>query len=571
GLNTITIFGCIWLQTLIFLTVILEEDDSLLKKIALFLEDLSSVLIVVVPLFFLDYSDTRILIRNAVILTVEFILLVIFHLYLVKRYTEGLDAIRESKKESFPGISFNGILTGLFPLLIYLYIYRFPWSGYAVTAAAAALLFLRKRFQLNGLGIGICCLMVGTHLIAWRRLFELQDVAMLEKAIYGIPFFFISYAVLRTSYVDAFKKHITFPAIHLFTLHLVVYTYFLCKPSLPFIPGVLWLILSVVYLESSLAVSRAWEGLDPQVVKNKGASDKLLMFWAYLFLPMFLVRHILVHLQSEIYILGFKMRLLIELFALGVGVYWATTKKNGGKKQEGQSSYLQPLMWEAVLGFFVFTVYQEVSANWMPLVWIMASFALMGLGYIKTLDVSRFRFYSLIFYWLAAFHITFISSSLPTPSEVLFEQAWVKGLLGIFLLLGFIIFFYKKSPLEGITFPGRLEKIVKWIMAIREKKNRWIYYPYFLCIALFLFWTFSSSLLTLLWVIEAFGIFILGMILKDSQFRYVSLTGLSGCLIRLIFYDLGRSDTITRALVFLGVGILMIIMNSLYNKFRDRF
>jgi hypothetical protein len=571
GLDTITIIGCAWLQTIIFLVVILREDDSLLKKIALLLEGLSTVLIVVVPFFFLNYVKVQTLTKNTVILSIEFILLSIIHFYLVKRYTERLDDINENKKETAPSVSFLGIVMGIFPLFIFLHIYLFTWSGYAITAAAVVLLYLRKRFQLNGLGIGVFCLMVGAHAIAWYRLSELHQSTMAEIAFYGLPFFAISYTALRSSFVEALKKHLTFPAIHLFTIHLIVYTYFLCESSLPFIPGVLWLILSVMYLESSLAVTHAFGDVEPDVIKNKGASNKHLMIWAYLFLPMFLVRHVLVHLQSESYLLGFKIRFLIELFALVVGVYWATAKKADCKKREGQTQYLQPLMWEVVLGFFLFTLYQEVSPNWIPLAWIMTSFTLMALGYIKTLDVSRFRFYSLIFYWMAAFHIAFISSSLPTPSNVIFDQAWVKGLLGIFLLLAFIVFFYKKSPLDGVTFPLRIEKFVKWSMAVRGKKNRWIYYPYFVCIALFLYWTFSSSLLTLLWVLEAFGIFILGMILKESQFRYVSLIGLSGCLLRLVFYDLGRSDTITRALVFLGVGILMIIMNSLYNKFRDRF
>jgi uncharacterized membrane protein len=40
---------------------------------------------------------------------------------------------------------------------------------------------------------------------------------------------------------------------------------------------------------------------------------------------------------------------------------------------------------------------------------------------------------------------------------------------------------------------------------------------------------------------------------------------------RLIFHDLSSSGTIVKAIVFLGVGSILLLMNSLYNKFKDRF
>jgi uncharacterized membrane protein len=90
-------------------------------------------------------------------------------------------------------------------------------------------------------------------------------------------------------------------------------------------------------------------------------------------------------------------------------------------------------------------------------------------------------------------------------------------------------------------------------------------------VALFLYQTFDKSILTLLWVVECFLIFIAAVILKENHFRYLAMTGLALTLIRLVFYDLAKSDTFTRALVFIGVGILMLVMNSIYNRYKDRF
>jgi uncharacterized membrane protein len=70
---------------------------------------------------------------------------------------------------------------------------------------------------------------------------------------------------------------------------------------------------------------------------------------------------------------------------------------------------------------------------------------------------------------------------------------------------------------------------------------------------------------------ECFVLFALSLVLGEKQFRLISLTALLACIVRLFFYDLSRTNTITKALVFLGVGIIMIAINSLHNKFKDRY
>jgi hypothetical protein len=44
-----------------------------------------------------------------------------------------------------------------------------------------------------------------------------------------------------------------------------------------------------------------------------------------------------------------------------------------------------------------------------------------------------------------------------------------------------------------------------------------------------------------------------------------------GCLVRLVFFDLSRSGTITRAIVFIFMGLLLLGMNALYARFKARF
>jgi len=92
----------------------------------------------------------------------------------------------------------------------------------------------------------------------------------------------------------------------------------------------------------------------------------------------------------------------------------------------------------------------------------------------------------------------------------------------------------------------------------------------FIGLALFLFWRFEQVLLTFLWSAETFAIFVLSIVLRQNHFRFVALAGLAVCVLRLIVYDLREADLFIRGLVFIGVGVLMLGMNAVYNKFGAR-
>jgi uncharacterized membrane protein len=78
-------------------------------------------------------------------------------------------------------------------------------------------------------------------------------------------------------------------------------------------------------------------------------------------------------------------------------------------------------------------------------------------------------------------------------------------------------------------------------------------------------------LLTLLWAAEAFVVFGLSAWLRENQFRFVALAGLAACLVRLVLVDMAQANLAIRGLVFIGVGLLMLGMNAIYNRYRARF
>jgi hypothetical protein len=46
---------------------------------------------------------------------------------------------------------------------------------------------------------------------------------------------------------------------------------------------------------------------------------------------------------------------------------------------------------------------------------------------------------------------------------------------------------------------------------------------------------------------------------------------LAVCLMRLMYYDMAKSGTMLKGIVLVCIGLLMLGMNTIYNRYRDRF
>jgi hypothetical protein len=384
--------------------------------------------------------------------------------------------------------------------------------------------------------------------------------------------FFYKYANLKTigwprlldfmeSITEVLAKSAAFIGIYLLGGFLLWISYLMFAPISVIIPGVLWILLSVVAVTLSITSQNK-----PSLFTGVGL---YLQQMGYIFIVSFLIRHFLVHLQLESFIGPFKIRLLIELLAIAVFLYWATIKS---KTYTNKSwDYLHPLFKELIVGFVIFIVAMEIDAIWQPIIWIAMAFVLAWMGNRKKIGLPRFLFYSLLMYWLAAIQTTFITSSYMVPSPKLWNQPWVYGTASVLFQFAFLVYFYMKCSLENTELPNALLFLRKSINKVHKRRNVYVFYPLIICTAIFLFWTFDRSLLTLLWVVECAIVFILSILLKEQHFRYIALGSLAICIIRLIFYDMAQASTLNRALVFLGVGIIMLGMNSAYNRYKGRF
>jgi len=75
--------------------------------------------------------------------------------------------------------------------------------------------------------------------------------------------------------------------------------------------------------------------------------------------------------------------------------------------------------------------------------------------------------------------------------------------------------------------------------------------------------------LSILWGIYALLLIILGIVKRKTHLRIGAIALFAVTLIKLFFYDIAELDTISKTVVFVSLGILLLIISFLYNKYKD--
>lgn len=75
--------------------------------------------------------------------------------------------------------------------------------------------------------------------------------------------------------------------------------------------------------------------------------------------------------------------------------------------------------------------------------------------------------------------------------------------------------------------------------------------------------------LSILWGLYALLLIILGIIKRKTHLRIGAIVLFAVTLIKLFFYDIAELDTISKTIVFVSLGVLLLIISFLYNKYKD--
>ncbi|MBE7440419.1 MAG: hypothetical protein HS115_18360 [Spirochaetales bacterium] len=425
------------------------------------------------------------------------------------------------REDTLPGWKISGsILEGLLLLLIYGSLKGSPYASAIASAIAFALFFLPAHKTIPAdrswyFRCGIWVFLLFAHLWFWKVQFTRSNIPDLIYAILAwLPFIAVSATV-------AIKLISPFPllrnaAVCLVALQLGLWCVRLTRPEFPLLLGLSWLLLSLLAAELARALQKR--------VRDAAAIETLqhIYYTGTVLVVAFLVRHLLVELQSELPLGGISARLAIQLFGLAAIIYWFSIPGAGAPF----SSRVQPFFLEFAMILSWIILEREIPERWMSTVYALLPFPLLLLSRWRTMD--RLKVYALCFFWGSAFYLAFLSSTGEMPAIHLADQNWIAGLVTLCLLLAAIF------PLRQIRFAKVDMGPFQGIMNFREKIDRrvhlWILDPLFLAAAFFLYWSFDQALLTLLWVALLTIVFSMSIFLRENHFRQISLIALALCL-----------------------------------------
>ena len=76
----------------------------------------------------------------------------------------------------------------------------------------------------------------------------------------------------------------------------------------------------------------------------------------------------------------------------------------------------------------------------------------------------------------------------------------------------------------------------------------------------------QTNLVTIIWAITAFVLFIVGFVINDKVFRYSAMGVIACAVLRILAIDLAGVNTVHRILVFISLGVILLLASYWYTK-----
>jgi hypothetical protein len=429
------------------------------------------------------------------------------------------------------------------------------WQPPLSFLALGALLLTARRFQPPGLLQGVSAAVLAIHLLQVMSL-----LLQAQRGLVALPPLLALCGLAVLTIASGGRSRLRLVGVVLLGLDLGLAAFLLLQPISPLLPGLAWLLLSLLALEAANRLRR------PESLHVLGLGLGYLAAYA--------VSYLLVISQSPAYlvVLGQSLaaRLLIQLFALAVLLGWWFFHPRPALRQASLWSAVHPCILELILLAIGVLILSEVGALWRPVAWSLLALGLLAPA-MERWFAPRLQVYAVFGYWLAGVTTVAMLSTGETASTRWLQQPQTIGLLAIALQGLFLLVATRWLRPEALRAPGGLPLLAAIGIPVSRQPHRWLGYPLFLAVALYLASRYDRAVLTLLWALLAFAIYILSAVLRDNQFRAVALLATGACMVRLVAVDMAQADLTLRGVVFVGVGLLMLAMNAFYNRFRERF
>lgn len=348
--------------------------------------------------------------------------------------------------------------------------------------------------------------------------------------------------------------------MYLLGLHIALFLIVLVHPYNAFLPGLLFLALSIISLELRRQCARATaekQHLLAIAFNNLG-------LWSFLFFVGCFMLNI-IHAQTTLFYF-FSIRVLIALLGISSGITWLIQKKL-------ELPHYQRKIIDHTLGFdlaillIIGLIVLESTAPYHGIAYSILAFALLhSHQYAKWLP-NRRKIYSTALYFATLVHVPIVSSQWASPLSNWYEYSHITG--PIALLCAFFV--ARSLSQQSFVSSSNLSRWQRWTSQLFDNKRPLkLYLPLFISLAFFLYWRFDAAVLTVLWVAEVLIMVILGLNIKQKSLIQASYLFLLMCLVRLVIHDFAQSNLLMRAFVFIMVGLFMISIHVTYKKMSGR-
>ena len=235
-----------------------------------------------------------------------------------------------------------------------------------------------------------------------------------------------------------------------------------------------------------------------------------------------------------------SLALIAITFAFGI-VVWGRARARGDDAQA--TNLLAPYALFGMLATIA------VTNDYVPERWRLTVFVAETLTLVITGALANERTFSYL-----AFATMFIGAyGYVTARRSLFAVApvaWSNFLLAaLFLIVG-----------ERISHRrGPLPKLSPWMVAVVT------------VVALYaLRKLVGGAYLTVSWAVLGFVLLAFGFAIKERYYRIGGLVSLGFSLLRAVFHDMARVETVYRILSFIGLGVILLVLAFLYARNREK-
>ncbi|MBX7231846.1 MAG: hypothetical protein K1X29_07145 [Bdellovibrionales bacterium] len=566
GLSGYEISSIAAIVATIFLRIVAQTFEKTIFKISNS-AFLFSYLVLAGHTFGLLGESEQVATSSLFMLLCSFLILGFVFPYIQKKAEENNQGFNFTfKQQSYPStfVEIPLALHGFFALLLATKIKDSEWILVLPLAMTIYNFFLREK--LKGLLFDFSILVgTGMTLAVALALILGDSNSLISDTILTVGMLVVGILSFKLSWSEHFKQKITWFGVSIIWLVLMVASYVFTKNISPALTGIIWLLISLC----------AGELKDREkFCSSNGAHEKSDVFiglFGIASLFAFLARFFLVDISNEVLAFGMiRIRLFSEFLGLGSIYYWLSiSKPSRSVVLKEIVDYFLELFLVVATAIILF----EVDSYLHPILWAVGTFACYFLGK-KNHQFNRLLLYSYLFYFGSLFYVAFISTTIATPSVLLLDQAWLMGLISVCINTAFMVFAHRDRDSfakSQLNLPKTVKGLSGFKSFIEKLEVKILLYPLFTAIGFFLLWSFDKTVLSLFWVIECFVLFLISILMREPQFRIVSMVGIGLIFLRIVFYDLTGRDFFIKAVVFISVGLILIAMNTIYNKYKYRY